>query len=81
VSVKRKACTRSSLASYPLPKEINESFIQNMKLMSQMKGAFYNPCNYKHPKGKANFLLGSMFVRPFPVSCPKVVEWNSQALS
>jgi hypothetical protein len=33
VNVDRKGCTRSSLATKPLPKEINESFIQNMKLV------------------------------------------------
>jgi hypothetical protein len=49
--------------------------------MNQSKGAFYNHCNYKRPKGKADFLLGSMFACPFSVTCPKVVEWNSQTLS
>jgi hypothetical protein len=49
--------------------------------MSQTKGVFYNPCNYKRPKDEANFLLGIMFACPFSISCPKVVEWNSQALS
>ncbi len=32
VNVDKKGCTRSNLAISPFPKEINESFIQNMRL-------------------------------------------------